>query len=156
MADDIPLVIFNAPYDLTVLDRETRRYDLEPFGDILGRWLARGLCGVVDPFVLDKHVDRYRKGKRTLEAACGHYKVTLDGAHQSSADAIAAMRVAWRIASRYPVIAGMELPELHELQTGAKAEQAASFQEYLRRQGNDEVVDTSWPLKPLALEAVTS
>ena len=61
----VPLVIYNAPYDLTVMDRETRRNGLEPFGDVLTRY--DGL--IVDPFVLDKHLDPYRKGKRTLTAA---------------------------------------------------------------------------------------
>lgn len=141
-----PLVIFNAPYDLTVLDRETRRHGLEPFAEIFRQ--SAGL--VVDPFVLDKHMDRYRKGSRTLTAACEHYRVKLDGAHESASDAIAAMRVAWRIASMWPAIGQMALGDLHELQVKAKAEQAASFQDYLRSRGGDEVVDGSWPLKPPA------
>jgi len=137
-----PLVIFNAPYDTTVLDRECRRYGLPPFGDLLS-----GVSCVIDPFVLDKSADPYRRGKRTLTAACGHYGVTLDGAHEAGADAIAAMRVAWKIARAYPDIATTPLGDLHELQVKAKAEQAASFQDYLRKQGNDEVVDGSWPFR---------
>lgn len=142
MPDGLPLVIFNAPFDLTVLDRETRRYQLAPFGGALEG------AAVIDPFVLDKHLDPYRKGSRKLKAVCAHYGVKLDGAHDASADAIAAARVAWRIAQRYPEIAGMPLAELHELQVKARAEQAASLQEYFRRQGKSEVVDGSWPLKP--------
>lgn len=61
--DGHPVVIFNAPYDLTVLDRELRRHGWAP--------LTPG--PVVDPLVIDKQVDRYRRGKRTLEAACAHY-----------------------------------------------------------------------------------
>ena len=139
-----PLVIYNAPYDLTVLDRETRRYGITPFGDVLEGCAAT----IVDPLVLDKHLDRYRRGKRTLTAACEHYGVTFDGAHESDADALAAMRVAWKIARAYPAIAGMSRVELHDLQVKAKADQAASFQDYLRKQGNDEVVDGSWPYRP--------
>lgn len=33
---DVPLVIFNAPYDLTVLDREIRRHEVGIVGDIGG------------------------------------------------------------------------------------------------------------------------
>jgi DNA polymerase-3 subunit epsilon len=146
MADDIPLVIYNAPYDLTVLDRETRRHGLTPFAELFGD----GPGVVIDPFVLDKHLDPYRKGKRTLSAACEHYRVTLDGAHDASFDALAAMRVAWKIAATSPFIAAMSLGELHELQVKAKASQAASFQDYLRRQGKPEVVDGSWPFKTFA------
>jgi len=138
----IPVIAFNAPYDLTVLDRETRRHGLEPFGEAFPLATA-----VIDPFVLDKHLDPYRKGKRTLTAMCERYGVKLDEAHDAAADAIAAARVAWRIAQRYPRIAAMPPGELHDLQVKAKAEQAASFQDYLRRQGSAEVIDGSWPLK---------
>jgi len=143
----VPVVAHNAPYDLTVLDRETRRNDLKPsFWDAFSA--APGY--VIDPFVLDKHLDPYRKGSRSLSAACEHYKVRIDGAHDAAADAIAAARVAWAIAARHPRIAEMPLADLHALQVRAKASQSRSFQEYLRRQGKTEVVDGSWPLKPLA------
>lgn len=141
-----PIVAFNAAYDFTVLDRETRRHDLDPFSEQAGQVV------VIDPYVLDKHVDPYRKGKRTLTAVCEHYGVKLDGAHDAAADAIAAARVAWRIAQKYPQIAAMPLPELHDLQVKARAEQCRSFQDYLRRQGSAEVIDGSWPVKPWATE----
>jgi DNA polymerase-3 subunit epsilon len=146
LLDGIPLVIYNAPYDLTVLDRETRRFGQAPFGDVL-----TGCSGcIVDPFVLDKHLDPYRKGKRTLTANCEHYRVSLDGAHEAGADALAAMRVAWKIAAANPAIAALSRVALHDLQVRAKAEQAASFQDYLRKQGSGEVIDGSWPVKPFA------
>jgi DNA polymerase-3 subunit epsilon len=139
----IPVIAFNAPYDLTVLDRDTRRHALEPFGEHFPPDAV-----VIDPYVLDKKLDPFRKGKRTLTACCEHYGVKLDGAHDAAADAIAAARLAWRIAQRYPALASMPLDELHELQVKARAEQAASFQDYLRRQGKTEVIDGTWPMKP--------
>ena len=138
----VPVIAFNAPYDLTVLDRDTRRHALEPFGDHFPLGAA-----VIDPYVLDKKVDPYRKGSRKLIDVCAHYGVRIDGAHDAAADAIAAARVAWRIAQRYPALAAMPLGELHDLQVKAKAEQAASFQDYLRRQGKTDVIDGSWPFK---------
>ena len=48
---------------------------------------------VLDPRVLDKHIDPYRRGGRKLTDLCAHYKVALDGAHSADADAIAACRV---------------------------------------------------------------
>ena len=137
----VPIVAYNAPFDLTVMDRETRRNDLDPFGQEITR------AFVIDPLVLDKHLDPFRKGRRDLTAACGHYGVRLDGAHTAEADAIAAARVAWKLANVYPQIAAMTLPDLHELQMKAKADQAASFQDYLRKQGKPEVIDGSWPIK---------
>ena len=56
---------------------------------------------VIDPLVIDKAVDRYRKGKRTLEAAAAFYGVPLDDAHDAGADAIAAGRVAQAIAREH-------------------------------------------------------
>lgn len=56
-----PLVIMNAPFDLTLLDRELRRHRAASLGHYLGRNPLR----VLDPRVLDKHLDRYRKGRRT-------------------------------------------------------------------------------------------
>jgi DNA polymerase III subunit epsilon len=144
--DGAPLVAYNAPYDLTVLDRETRRHGTEPFGDVFS-----GCSGcVIDPLVLDKHLDPYRKGKRTLTAACEHYGVRLDGAHDAASDAIAAMRLAWKIGAANPSLAALSPVALHDLQVKAKASQAASFQEYLRRQGSTEVIDGSWPMRAWA------
>lgn len=129
-----PVVAFNASYDLTVLDREAARHGVP---SLAGRCADDGLAlSVVDPFVLDKHVDRYRKGKRTLTACCEHYRVRLDGAHDASFDAVAAARLAWRIAQQYPALADMPLHELHELQVKAKADQDVSFAAYLRKQGD--------------------
>jgi DNA polymerase-3 subunit epsilon len=157
-----PIVAFNACYDLTVLDREMRRHGI-------GVQLPDRLT-VVDPFVLDKHVDKYRRGSRKLVDQCTHYGVRIDGAHDASFDAVAAARVAWRIAQRYPEIAAMELADLHALQVQAKREQDASFAEYLRKQARrakdvDEQIELNqradaiaghWPLVPYTGEAVAT
>jgi DNA polymerase-3 subunit epsilon len=139
-----PLVIMNAPYDLTLLDREARRYGVQPLTDIVGDELH-----VVDPRVLDKHVDTYRPGKRTLTDLCRHYNVKLEGAHSADADAIAACRVAWRLGSQYPRLAEHSVPELHKAQVEWHAEWAADFQAHLRKKDPAAVIDGSWPLRPV-------
>ncbi|WP_189296425.1 3'-5' exonuclease [Streptomyces albospinus] len=142
---DIPLVVMNARYDLSLLDRECRRHGVPTLTERLGREPAP----VIDPLVLDKHVDRYRKGKRALQALCGHYGVRLDGAHEAGADAAAAAGVARRIGERYPAVALPSPRALHALQEEAAVEQAASFQAYLRRTGDPEaIVEAAWPLIP--------
>jgi DNA polymerase-3 subunit epsilon len=85
-----PLVAFNARYDLTVLDREARRHGAAPLQE-------RVELAVVDPFVLDRWLERYRKGSRRLDAQVAHWRASLDGAHDATADALAAARLAWRI-----------------------------------------------------------
>ena len=137
-----PVVIFNAPYDLTVLSCELDRYGLDPLGEI---------GPVIDPLVLDRVLDRFRRGKRTLVAACEHYRVKLDGAHDSTADAVAAARVAWRIGQVYPQVAEMTLPELHVYQEEAYADWAEHFEGYLRGKGSSEVIDRSWPVRRAAV-----
>ncbi|QHC24917.1 exonuclease domain-containing protein [Streptomyces sp. GS7] len=142
---DVPLVVMNARYDLSLLDRECRRHGVPTLTERLGH----GPAPVIDPLVLDKHVDRYRKGKRALQALCGHYGVPLDGAHEAGADAAAAAGVARRIGAKYPAVALPSPRALHTLQEEAAAEQAASFQAYLRRTGDPgAIVEAAWPLIP--------
>jgi DNA polymerase-3 subunit epsilon len=142
----VPVVAFNARFDLTCLDREARRHGIAPLLERVGG--PDGML-VVDPHVLDKRVDRYRKGKRTLGAVCAHYNVPLDDAHDSHADALAAARVAWRLGQAYEELRTLELRTLHEQQIAWAAEQAASFEDYLRRNGRDERIEQAWPIVPL-------
>jgi len=141
----VPVVAFNARFDLTCLDREARRHGITPLLDRIGG--ANGLL-VIDPYVLDKQVDRFRKGKRTLGAVCAHYNVSLDEAHDSHADALAAARVAWRLGQAFEELR-IELPALHAQQIAWAAEQAASFQDWLRRNGRDERIEPAWPIVPV-------
>lgn len=132
-----PLVAFNAAYDFTVLDREARRLGREPFA----------LHPVLDPFVIDKQVDRYRRGKRTLGVTCQHYGITLDAAHTADADALAAVELARAIARAVPGCPA-QAADLHAAQIGWRAEQSASLQDYLRRQDPTVVIDGTWPVHP--------
>ncbi len=142
LAQGVPLTVYNAPYDLTLLDRECRRHDLEPLDDP---------APIVDPLVIDKALDRYRKGKRTLEAAAEFYGVELDGAHDAAADAICVGRVAQELARRYADDLGLSLADLHGRQEIWYAEQAQSFEEYVRTKPGreDYVADRSWPVRPV-------
>lgn len=135
-----PVVVYNAAYDLTLLDRELRRHH--------GRELDCGF--VIDPLVIDKHVDRYRKGSRKLVDVAAHYGIVLSeqDAHGAPADALAAARVAWKLGHTNSVLAVMSLEELHGQQVVWRAEQAASFQTYLARNGSTEIVNPAWPLRP--------
>ncbi|MFD7259238.1 3'-5' exonuclease [Streptomyces sp. NPDC059874] len=140
-----PLVVMNARYDLSLLDRECRRHGIEP----LAQRLSGRPAPVIDPLVLDKHADRYRKGRRTLQALCEHYGVTLDAAHNAVADALAAAHAARRMGARHTAIGSVALADLHDLQVRAAAEQAASLQSYLRRTSDPEaVVERAWPVVP--------
>ncbi|MGW3649927.1 exonuclease domain-containing protein [Streptomyces sp. NPDC000878] len=141
----VPVVAYNANFDLTLLSAELRRHGLPSLRERLG-----GLdpAPVIDPYTIDRSVDRYRRGKRNLEAVCTEYGVALDAAHDASADALAAARLAGAIAERYPKVAGLGAVELHRRQIEWYAEWAADFQGFLRRKGEaDAVVDGSWPVR---------
>lgn len=142
-----PVVAMNAAYDLTLLDREARRHGVQPLVDIVGDDLR-----VIDPRVLDKQVDKFRRGGRKLEDLCRTYEVRLDGAHSADADAIAACRVAWRIATKKPQIGRASLVDLHAWQIRWAKEQAESLADYFRRTpGKEHQADgvrTEWPLIP--------
>ncbi len=144
----VPVVAYNASFDLTLLEAELRRHGLPPLAERLG---GAGLGPVVDPYTIDRAVDRYRKGRRTLEAVCREYGVVLDGAHEAGADALAAVRVARAVAARHPRIAESEPWDLHRDQVRWYAEWAAGYQKWLRRQGDGEnataVVDPAWPVR---------
>lgn len=147
----VPVVAYNAAFDLTLLSAELRRHALPSLRDRLGTDPAP----VIDPYTIDRSVDRYRRGKRNLEAVCGEYGVALDSAHDASADALAAARLARAIAQRHPKVAGLGPAELHRRQIEWYAEWAADFQDFLRRKGNPEaVVDAIWPLRESAQETV--
>ncbi|WP_329127607.1 3'-5' exonuclease [Streptomyces sp. NBC_01465] len=140
-----PLVVMNAPFDLTLLDRELQRHRASS----LERYLGDTSLRVLDPRVLDKHLDRYRKGRRTLTDLCSQYEVVLDGAHDAAADAAASLEVVRAIGRRFSArLERLTASELHSLQTGWHAAQARGLQAWFARQGTPEAVDQSWPLRP--------
>lgn len=176
-----PLVPFNARFDLTVCDREARRYGVRPLQE-------RGPLLVIDPLVIDKHIDRYRPDSRKLDATCAWYRVPLDGAHDAAADALAAARLAYRICRDAIVVRkvvlwdpdhGCEMPNedrrqelealtvewervrgdaaaLHAWQIELAREQAIGLADYFRREGKPEEAERvcgDWPVERLRVMA---
>ncbi|MGI5429412.1 3'-5' exonuclease [Streptomyces sp. CA-179760] len=148
----VPIVAYNAAFDLTLLSAELRRYGLPSLRDRLG---GVDPAPVIDPYTIDRWVDRYRRGKRNLQAVCSEYGVVLDSAHDATADALAAARLAGAIADRHPKIASLGPADLHHRQIEWYAQWAADFQSFLRGKGDTTaVVDGAWPLRELADERV--
>jgi DNA polymerase III subunit epsilon len=135
--DGVPVIAFNASYDFTVLAAESARYGIPQ----LHRF------PVLDPYVMNKQVDRYRKGKRTLTALCEEYDINLDNAHTSAADALATLRMLDAMAGKFPKLR-MAAGQLHQLQVGWAASQAADFQTYLRKTKPAAVIEGEWPVLP--------
>lgn len=135
----IPVVAYNAPYDFSLLKYEALRHGIRPISNP---------SPVIDPLVLDKAHDRFRKGKRTLEVVAAHYAVPLTDAHDAAADAIAAGRVAQALAEHFDLT--MPANELHTQQIGWARDQAESLTEYFIRVGRldaNDALDGSWPIR---------
>ena len=136
-AAGIPVVAYNAPFDFSLLKYEGLRHGVAPIEEP---------SPVIDPLVVDKTYDKFRRGKRTLDVVAAHYAVTLDSAHDAAADAIAAGRVAQAIAARFELDTSAH--ELHTQQIAWARAQAESLSEYFVRIGRlDADVDGSWPIR---------
>lgn len=71
-----------------------------------------------------------------------------DGAHDATQDALAATRLAWRLARHYPVEVGEpSLAELHGRQVVWSQQWADSLNQYWRSQGQDRTMDGTWPVR---------
>lgn len=184
-----PMVGHNCSFDLTILDREMRRLGIGSLGIEQSEFASLGQVTVrrdgrtvatfpvIDTYVLDKMVDRYRPGSRRLEAAAAHYGVAMGeaGAHDAGADVLASLRIAWRIAQRcrensatlfdryrdrrkprelvdsFYALAPLSIHDLHLRQTKAAAEQADGLREHFRRnpdKGDAATVTGTWPFHP--------
>jgi DNA polymerase-3 subunit epsilon len=140
LAADIPVVAYNASFDFSLIAAECKRYAVD----------ALHARPIIDPLVIDKQVDRYRRGKRTLNLVAEHYGVHLDGAHEAAADAQAAGRVALALISQHREQLPDSAAALHDAQVEWAKQQAASLTEYLIRVGRlqpGEAVESEWPVR---------
>lgn len=145
---ELPVVIFNAAYDLTVMLHEAHRHHMTDRAAVITDRLL-----VVDPLVMDKGIDKYRKGSRKLADTIRHYQVEPPGGamnwHDASADALAAAALARTMALSFTALK-MPAEELHALQRRWAAQQAASLKDYFLRTGKTEAaqtVDGAWPVR---------
>ncbi|MHA7278959.1 exonuclease domain-containing protein [Arthrobacter sp. MDT2-2] len=140
----VPVLAYNARYDFTVLAQEGRRHGVE----------TPRPSPVVDPFIMDKQADRYRRGKRTLTALCEHYGIRFEHAHTSAADVLATLQVGRVLAEQYAFLR-RPAADLHASLVVWADRQAASFEEYLRRTEPDAVIERAWPVIEPAIQPVS-
>lgn len=138
----VPVVGMKLDFDLTMLDSCYRRET--------GRGLVdEGFCGpVLDVLVIDRHVDRYRRGRRTLADLCAQYGVVIAHAHDASADAKAAAAVACALHERCPELGALSPAELHTRQAEWHYDWVTSFAEWRARKGLAPLADgdAGWPI----------
>ena len=141
---DMIWVAFNMNFDLSILDAEFKRYGItHNFAEAAANQVA-----LFDPMVVDRAKDKYRKGKRTLEALAGHYGVPFnpEEAHSAVYDVEATARVAVKVARKYGIPATYEQSRMHQ-------SWAAGITTYFAKQGKLEedgspiVVSGDWPYR---------
>ncbi|NEG95759.1 DNA polymerase III subunit epsilon [Bifidobacterium sp. SMB2] len=126
----IPLLAYNAPFDVHMLEGDLARWDLKPLHERLNDDLL-----VIDPLVIDRKVS-HRKGKRTLTDTTFYYGVEPHGDfHDATADTIAAVDLVAPIARLHPDAAALRLDELMDWQRTAHAEWKESFNRWLEARG---------------------
>jgi DNA polymerase III subunit epsilon len=143
----VPLAGMKLDYDLTILETQAKRV----FGSGI---IERGWCGpVLDCVVIDRHFDRYRKGRRTLVNLCDLYGIDIGNAHDASADAVASVEVLYALAARYEALWACDLAQLHENQARWHRGWARGYDEWRISQGMIPIDprDYEWPVAPVAL-----
>ncbi|WP_448061913.1 exonuclease domain-containing protein [Cellulomonas hominis] len=143
VAAQVPVVAYNASFDLCLLDAELRRYGLATVPERAGRPVGP----VIDPLVLDRAEDRYRSGKRKLVDLCGVYRVVDAGAlHSADVDVAATLDVLDRIVDRFPHLGDLDLGALHDYQVAAHRAWAESFNAWRAQRGlTGPGAELTWP-----------
>ncbi len=133
----IPIVLHNAAYDLTVLDREFRRH--------LGERLPYGLI-VIDTLVLHWRFD-WTTGGRSLSKLAARHGITFP-AHDAEADALAALKLLRILASMNDLLPLIEPAVLHEAQKGWRTQCQESLEARALGNGSTFAPQPYWPLIP--------
>lgn len=152
----IPLVAFNAAYDLSILESELRRWDLQPLTAVVvdDAWHT-----LLDPFVLAKGLEhnlrrQYVKGRTfKLPDLCKRYRVPFEETHDATADATGAGLLAIALGLEEPMFTEQGPARLHQLQKTWRRGQADSLRAHFEKNGIEhDGVDGSWPLHSRLLE----
>lgn len=140
----MPVILMNASFDLTIIDSCLQR--------LTGKTLAQVEADpcVLDLMVLDRHYDKYRKGKRRLDDLCEHYEVTRTGeAHTAVSDVYAAVRCTLALAKQIQPLRVEHLSELHRKQASWSNQQKSDLSDHFASQGKDPIPDAQfgWPIQ---------
>lgn len=137
------VVAFNAAFDLRILRSELARHGLASLEERLGAPLRR----IIDPLVLDRAVDRWRKGKRTLGLLAQHYQVQVEqDLHAADVDVRATLDVLAALVRAHPQLAELADEDLFGWQAAAHRQWAESFNGWRARRGlSGPGADLHWP-----------
>ena len=133
-----PVVIYNLPFDWPIYEAECRRHDM-------GGPVSRPMF--VDPLLIDRKVDKFRKGSRTLAAVVKHYLGHEFKAHDAEADALEMGLLLREMVRRHKVLQRPTLLELQDLQRKWWVTWAQGVNEYWKKKGVENRADVDgWPV----------
>jgi DNA polymerase-3 subunit epsilon len=144
----VPLVVFNAAYDLTMLGAECRR-----LGIVEPDWWR---LVVVDPYLIDWGLAPRRRGQRRLVDVAERLGVRLDAAHRADADARAALEVAREQAARHLDLSELTGRQLMAQQQRWHAAKAEDWNQYARRNARTLDDPAGWPLASALVSALAA
>lgn len=136
------LVGFNVQFDVSLLEAELRRYGMPTVAQRLGGRFAP----VIDPLVLDRELDRWRRGKRKLIDLLYVYGIAVDPQqlHQSDVDVSMTLELLRAMVVKYPQLNEMSLMELHDFERAAHYRWAADFSDWLVSKGKAPLDSVNW------------
>ncbi|MGP3952722.1 hypothetical protein [Streptomyces sp. 7N604] len=147
LATKNPLVVWHAPWVLSLLESELLRHGLPS----LAARCPEGLAPIADPLVLDRHADQFRSGGRARDAVADWYGIPYDRPGHPASDAETVLVLAQVIAACYPHIGKLSRPALHTEQVRWSAEWA----ERLRKRDPRATPDPRWPVATVAADPWT-
>lgn len=141
----VPVVAFNASYDLSLLEAELRRHGLRSLDERLGRPAAP----VIDPLVLDRAVDRYRPGQRRLGDLCALYGIaTPEALHAAHVDVVATLDLLGAIVEHHPELGDLDLAALQAYQVSQHQQWAEHYNAWRAGQGlPGRGAELEWPMR---------
>lgn len=151
MTNGVPVVAYNGSFDFSLLEYEIIRHLVDKGYEGFHSFFADRQVPkmIIDPYVLDKHFDKYRPGGRTLTKTSEFYGVELENAHASYDDCLAAGNVARALWDRFEILQSAPMDELWDKQVEWYREQQEGLAEYFAKQGRelDEPINTQWPIR---------
>jgi DNA polymerase III subunit epsilon len=134
-----PMVMVNSPFDLTIIRQEMIRLELGRIEDI-------ELPPIIDTLTIDRKLDPFRRGKRSLTATSAAYGIPIVGAHTAIGDIQCSIKLARAMATRYPQFATCDMQHLQKLQSLAHKEWCENYEQYRRLEHPDfTIASHGWP-----------
>lgn len=141
--EEIPIVAYNGAYDITLTRVEFERHGIPLDWDSLI---------LLDPLVMDRHLDPFRKGGRKLGRVAELYGYDLSNAHNATADVEATLHIIERMLPKFvnkieekfgtkPETA----KDFMEIQTVLYMNQMTDLERYFRKSDPSKTINKSWP-----------